>query len=116
MKDDADEISVAVPTKKKHHHHVIQKVSAVSEDEDDDESVTSDQSEDSISTKSSHVMSRKRSNSRNRGGRESTRTARSRSVRNDNCGKWGLLINLDNCCLHTCLCTRIRYTFIKYRP
>ena len=80
MKDDADEISVAIPTKKKHHHH-IQKVSAVSEDEDDDESVTSDQSEDSISTKSSHVMSRKQSNSRNRGGRESTRTARSRSVR-----------------------------------
>ena len=99
MKDDADEISVAVPTKKKHHHHAIQKVSAVSEDEDDDESVTSDQSEDSISTKSSHVMSRKRSNSRNRGGRESTRTARSRSVRNDNCGKWGLLINLLNWCL-----------------
>ena len=92
MKDDADEISVAVPTKKKHHHHGLGRTEdatkylhtkpsvstavsvPVSEDEDDDdESITSEQSEDSISTKSSHVMSRRRSSSRNRGGRESTR-------------------------------------------
>ena len=26
MKDDADEISVAVPTKKKHHHHQVQQL------------------------------------------------------------------------------------------
>ena len=55
-------------------------MSAVSEDEeDDDESVTSEQSEDSISTKSSHVMSRRRSHSRNRG-RDSARTSRSVSA------------------------------------
>lgn len=57
MKDDADEITVAVPSKSKH--------KAYSDEEDeDDESVTSDQSEDSISTKSSPKQMARRQSER----------------------------------------------------
>lgn len=72
MKDDADEITVqvpSVPSKQKHHHHHQnrnQRLTVEEEDEEsEDESVTSERSEDSISTKSSHhAMSRRQSERR----------------------------------------------------
>ena len=70
MKDDADEITVqvpSVPSKQKHHHHHNrnQRLTPEDEEESEDESVTSERSEDSISTKSSHhPMSRRQSERR----------------------------------------------------
>ena len=70
MKDDADEITVqvpSVPSKQKHHHHHSrnQRLTPEDEEESEDESVTSERSEDSISTKSSHhPMSRRQSERR----------------------------------------------------
>ena len=54
MKDDADEITVAVPSKNRQQKHYSDE-----EDEDDNDSVTSDRSEDSISEhQHQHHMSR----------------------------------------------------------
>ena len=70
MKDDADEITVqvpSVPSKQKHHHHhrSNQRLTVEEDEESEDESVTSERSEDSISTKSSHhAMSRRQSERR----------------------------------------------------
>lgn len=79
MKDDAEEISVDVPSKRHHHHHNHHKIDDL--DLDDNESVTSERSEDSISTKSSHVMHSKHSRN-NRGGHSEATRGRATGVSN----------------------------------
>ena len=68
MKDDADEITVAVPSKNRQQKHYSDE-----EDEDDNDSVTSDRSEDSISEHQHHMS---RASGRQNSERRSTPTVR----------------------------------------
>ena len=102
MKDDADEITVAVPSKNRQQKHYSDE-----EDEDDNDSVTSDRSEDSISEHQHQHHHMSRASGRQNSERRSTPAVRAgRSVSETKCS---ISHGIENCSFFT-----LEIQFVSY--